>query len=487
MNAWTETMIAAAHQAYQAGAPARAEAALRYVLGASGRDAWVVYFLGHLAYLQGRLADATALLTDALAMDPYNGPAHNDLGETLRAQRRLDEALPHFERAIELARDLGQAYGNLTTTLLTLGRPEDALRWAQVSLHRASDKAVAHCDLGSLLTRLNRHQEALRQFELALQVNPAFAHARYFESMTRLALGELPAAWTGYEARLALPLGVRGRRNHPQPRWDGTTPLDGRTIILHAEQGLGDTLQFARFAPVVAARGGRVLLDVQPELKRLLAGMPGIAAVFAHGETLPAADLQCPLMSLPFALQAGLDSLPPAPYLIAPEAASASWAKRLGPWRKMRIGLAWAGNPGHPEDRNRSIPLEKLLPLLEHPDVEFHVVQRDNGEEDSLEMNQHQELADHSESLTDFTETAGLQMQMDLVIAVDTALVHLAGALGRPAWVLLAFAADWRWLRERADSPWYPTLRLFRQPHMGDWQSVLDMLARNLDQWAVQR
>jgi tetratricopeptide (TPR) repeat protein len=476
MSAWSDAVITAALEAYGAGRLARAEAAIRLVVGGSLRDGWAVWFLGHLALRQGRLADAAVLLALALELAPDNALAHHDLGETLRAQNRPEQAIACFERAFALAPGSQAAYGALAMTLLTLGRAEDAMRWAQISLTRSADKAMAHCDMGRLLTRLDRHPEALEQFAQAREINPNLPQIGYFDSLARLALGEMPAAWAGFEARPVLP------RSMPAPRWDGTERLEGRTIVVQAEQGLGDTLQFVRFVPLLAARGAHVLLEVQPALKALLTRLPGVT-VFAQGEAIPPADLQSPLLSLPFALRTALADIPPTPYLTAPS----NWDKRLGTWRKMRIGLAWSADPNDLEARNRSIPLDRLLPLLNHPEVEFHVVQHAISPEDQVVLGHHPEVGDHSKSLTELTEIAGLLMQMDLVIAVASPIAHLAGALGRPAWVLLPFGADWPWMTGRSSSPWYPTLRLFRQNRLGDWQSVLDTLGRNLDQWAVQR
>lgn len=486
MITYADTLAQLAHEAYLKGQHPQAETLLRLVIAEGGRTAHAVYFLGHLCYLQGRLDEAASHLNASLALDPNNGHAHNDLGETLRAMGRNQEAIHHLERAVALQPKLAHAYGNLAAALVATGRPAEALKWAQESLWRAEDKAVAHCDLGSVLGRLGRHKEALKQYELALAIRPNDPRARYYEGLMRLTLGEMPAGWDAHEARLSLPLGFLARRVDDHPPWRGETGIQGRVILLHAEQGLGDTLQFVRYAPMVAEHGATVLLEVQPGLRPLLAGMPGVAAVHEQGDALPPYDLQCPLMSLPAAFRTSLDTIPRAvPYLTPRADLAAAWGKRLGPWQKMRIGLAWSGSPGHANDVNRSIPLATLAPLLGRPDVEWHIIQRDIRDTDRAALRELDGLADHSAALTDFAETAALVSQLDLVVAVDTALAHLAGGLGKPAWIMLAHAADWRWMTGRSDTPWYPTLRLFRQPKPSDWDSVTREIARQLDLWAV--
>jgi tetratricopeptide (TPR) repeat protein len=486
MSAYGDHMLEAAFQAYRAGRFASAEALLRLVVGRCGNDAHALYFIGHLAYQQGRPDDAAWFLTRSLAIRPDQARAHNDLGETLRALGRNEDALPHLQRAIALEPSLSHAYGNLATVLVALNRPEDALRHAQESLRRGSDKAVAHCDLGSVFGRLNRTQEAIRQYDLALALEPGNARARYFRGLMRLTLGIMPDAWEGHEARLELPTALAGTKAFGCPRWTGEPHPAGRTILLHAEQGFGDTIQFIRYVPLVEALGFNVIVEVQRGLGTLLQTIGGRVA--EAGDALPAFDLHCPLMSLPAAFATDLASIPAkVPYLVASPGISAAWARTLGPWRKMRVGLAWSGSPGHAADASRSMPLDALAPLLNRGDIECHVVQRDLRDSDRRIMREFPNLADHSAALTDFGQTAGLLAQMDLIVTVDTVVAHLAGALAIPAWVMLAHAADWRWMRDRDDSPWYPSVRLFRQKRRGDWPSVLEPVARNLDQWAIRR
>jgi Flp pilus assembly protein TadD len=488
MSDYTDFLLGAAFQSHEAGRGAEAEAILRMVIGRSGRDAHAIYFLGHLTYLRGRYAEAAWLLTHALWIDPGHARAHNDLGEALRSLGRNEDALPHLERAIVLEPALAHPYGNLAATLVALDRPDEALRWAQESLRRATDKAVAHCDLGSLFGRLNRTKEAIRQYDLALELQPGNARARYFRGLMRLALGLMPDGWTDHEARLELPASTTGVRVFPGPRWTGREDLSGRTILLSAEQGFGDTIQFVRYVPMVAARGATVLLEVPRGLGTLLRTIPGAAQVFEIGDPLPGFDLHCSLMSLPAAFGSDLHTIPGAmPYLAADPSIVADWSRALGPWRKMRVGLAWSGRFQHADDRNRSIPLDLLAPLLNRTDITCHVIQFDIRDADRRTMIDFPNLSDHSATLTDFAQTAGLLASMDMIVTVDTAVAHLAGALNMSTWVMLAHSADWRWMRDRDDSPWYPSLRLFRQAQRGDWHNVIAQVGDNLDQWAIRR
>ncbi len=488
MTVYTDDMTDMAHQAYRAGLHAQAEALLRLVVGHGAHDAHALYFIGHLCHLQGRLHEAQAYLDLALTIDPDNAFAHNDMGETLRALGLHDRAIPHFQRAIALQPHLAQPYGNLATALLAIGRPDDALAWAQRGLARGSDQAIAHCDMGNVLMRLNRVADAIAQYDRALALRPHEPRATYLLALARLSLGDWPAGWDAHEARLRLPPALGGRRSYQQTTWRGQSGIAGQRILLHAEQGHADTIQFARFAPLVARYGAIVSLEVQPGLRALLRDLPGIAAIHEFGEPIPPFTLHCPLMSLPAVFRTTLGTLPPPePAIIPPPARAAAWAQRLGTWRRMRVGLAWSDNAAPHPDPDRTLPPGLLAGLVNRDDIDCHVIQGGIRPADAAAVAALPRLADHSAALVDFTETAALLAQMDLVITVDTALAHLAGAMGKPAWVLLAHAADWRWMHDRADTPWYPTLRLFRQPARDDWASVLAAVARQLDLWAVPR
>ncbi len=292
--------------------------------------------------------------------------------------------------------------------------------------------------------------------------------------------GDLAGGFADFEARWTGSDTQAGPRALAAPQWTGAQALEGRTILLHAEQGLGDAIQFARYVPWVAQRGARVVREAHAGLAPLLAQLPGVSLTLARGDPLPAFDLHCPLMSLALAFGTTLATIPrDVPYLRAPQAHRARWRERLGPRRSPRVGLAWSGSTTLRNDRNRSIALARL-DALRHLPIELFSLQREVREADAPALSRDPPITHFGDELVDFRDTAALAEAMDLVISVDTAIAHLAGALGRTAWVLLPWSPDWRWLLQRDDSPWYPSLRLWRQPRAGDWESVIERLASEL-------
>jgi hypothetical protein len=377
-------------------------------------------------------------------------------------------------------------------------RPADALPCHRRAVALKPDFALAHQRLAGALVDLNRHEEALRGLRRGSVWTPDPAATRVQEAYVLLSLGRLPLGWKTYEARWdALIDGVPPPRRHQDhPRWRSRVRLAGRTLLLHAEQGYGDTLQFVRYAPRLAGMGARVIVEAPPSLVPLLRNLEGVAQVFATGDPPPDFDLQCPLLSLPLACGTTLATIPAdTPYLAPPPDRITAWRRHLdqrpggrpggrpakGQRRRRRIGIAWSGSLGHNNDRNRSIPLDRLQPLLTRTDCELHVAQTLIRPADRAALDHLPRVIDHSAALGDFADTAALLSLMDLVISVDTSVAHLAGALALPTWLLLPFSAEWRWLIERPDSPWYPTMRLFRQPAPGDWDAVLAAVMRALD------
>ena len=455
--------------------------------------------------------EALARFDRALALDARHVGAHVSRADTLRALGRLEEALASFDRALALEPDLLDALVNRSSVLQKLGRFAEALAgldravalrpgMVEVVRERANvlkalerfDEALAAydgvlalgpadakalVDRGIALESLGRPVEALFSYTRAVAAEPRLPAANFNEALTRLRLGDFSGGWPKYEWRWEHPELKAARRPFAQPLWRGE-PLAGRTILLHAEQGLGDTIQMARYAPLVAAKGGRVILEVQPPLRPLLEGL-GVTIV-SRGEALPAFDLHCPLLSLPWAFATELATIPAdVPYLRAADDRVARWRERLpeGP----RVGLAWSGSAIHHNDRKRSIPLARLAPLFADPRLRFVSLQRDLRPEDAETLRGLSSVVHVGDALSDFADTAAVVSQLDLVISVDTATAHLAGSLGKPVWILLPFVPDWRWMLEREDSPWYPTARLFRQPALDDWASVIARVGRELD------
>jgi len=291
--------------------------------------------------------------------------------------------------------------------------------------------------------------------------------------MSLLLTGDFGRGWIEYEWRRKGASTGPSRRDFPQPLWLGDKKIADKTILLHSEQGFGDTIQFCRYVPLVAARGARVVLEVEQPLRDLLTGLAGATRVTAKGNPLPDFDLQCSLLSLPLAFRTQLETIPSAmPYLRAPDQALLKWGTRLPAKRRPRIGIAWAGNSKHIRDRERSIDLRCLLPLLD-VDATFVSLQKEVGATDTATLRESADIIHFGHELDGFSDTAALISHLDLVISVDTAVAHLAGGLGKPVWILLAHVPDWRWLLDRDDSPWYPTARLFRQSETREWDSII--------------
>jgi tetratricopeptide (TPR) repeat protein len=435
--------------------------------------------LGLVFQAFGQFERALTSYNEGLRIAPDDIEIRNRRGVALLELGRAGDALADFDRV--LAADPGHldALGNRGNALLKLNRVADALAAYDLALKRAPDNAQLLTNRAVALRRLDRPQEAVMSARSALVSMPDFAQARFTESIARLTLGDF-SAWRGYEARWQVGILASQRRNFTAPLWLGHGSLDGKTILLHAEQGSGDTIQFVRYAPLLAARGATVILEVQTELTRLMTCLPGVAAVIARGKPLPRFDCHCPLLSLPLAFATDLSTVPASIPYIAPQTEDIAVWRRDLPQRRLLIGLAWSGSRVHDNDLNRSIQLATLLPLLDFPDATFVSLQHEVREDDAPLSSAHANLFRFNAKFRDFADTAAAIAPLDAVISVDTAVAHLAGAMGKPLFLLLPFAADFRWLRERQDSPWYPTARLYRQPSFSDWESVIEVLREEL-------
>jgi tetratricopeptide (TPR) repeat protein len=428
-----------------------------------------------------RPAEALAGFDQALAIQPSHARALNNRGNTLQELQRPAEALASYDKALAIQPAYAEALYNRGIVLRDLHRSAEALESFDKALAINPDHVDALNNRGVALRDLNRPTEALASYDRALAIKPDYAETHSNRSCLRLLLGDFDPGWEEFEWRWRVPEFAPWRRDFAAPLWLGEEPLAGKTILLHAEQGFGDAIQFVRYAPLVAARGAKVILEVPPPLTALCSGIAGVALVIGRGEKLPEFDCHCPLLSLPLAFKTGLETIPAgAAYLSASEDRVIKWRQRLPEPRKRRIGIAWAGNPAFKGDHTRSIGLTRLLPLLSVTGVEFLSLQRDlrEGDRDILRNNSH--VMQMGDAMEDFGDTAAIMASLDLVISSDTAVAHLAGALGKPVWVLLQYVADWRWLLGRSDSPWYPTARLFRQPEIGDWESVIRQVEREL-------
>jgi len=427
-----------------------------------------------LAYqASGRPDAAIDSLERALALWPDYAEAHNNLGSVFAAKGLYGPAISRYRHALNLKTDFAEAHNNLGTALLAQGDIRESIASYERALACRPGYADALNNLGNALQTAGRLDEAIRHYEQALALKADLADAWWNLAYALLLKGDYAAGWPLYEWRWKA-IGKHGPlRDFTQPLWLGESPLAGRTILLHHEQGLGDTIQMLRYVPLLADRGARVVIEVPPALAEIAARVPGTAAVVTQGKPLPGFDTHCPCMSLPLAFNTTLQTVPATvPYLSVPAATRDAWGTRLGNRPHRRVGLAWSGSITHSNDRHRSLSLPQLLPLLDAR-AEFHSLQKEYRPDDMTALAGESRLRDHATDLGDLADTAGLIEQLDLVIAVDTAVAHLAGALGKPVWLLLPFAPDYRWLLDRADTPWYPTMRLFRQPTFGDWDAVV--------------
>jgi Flp pilus assembly protein TadD len=439
--------------------------------------------LGSTLRQQGRLDEAIVSFRRSVALKPDYPEAHNNLGGALKQQGRLDEAIACYRRAIEIRPDFPDPHNNLGNAFAAQEQSDEAMACYRHAIELKRDFPNPHNNMGSVFALRQQSQDAVACYRHAIKLKPDYPDAHNNLGMILLRRGDMEAGWPEYEWRWRTPQLVKARRNFPQPQWRGE-PAAGRTLLIHAEQGFGDTLQFCRYASLVAARGLRLILEAQKPLVRLLGSLAGPDLVVARGEAIPAFDLHCAMLSLPLAMGTTVASIPAAvPYLSADAAQVAQWRTRLAATqdRRRRIGIAWAGNPRRhaPDiaavDRRRSIAPELLAPLFDLPDLRFFSLQKDGPKAPA-----HFPLTDVMAEMDDFADTAALIANLDLVISVDTAVVHLAAALGKPVWVLDRFDSCWRWLTGRRDSPWYPALRLYRQPQAGDWEAVVAEVFRDL-------
>jgi tetratricopeptide (TPR) repeat protein len=549
-----DRLVRRAVAAHQDGALAQADRLYRAVLAHDPHHFDALHLIGSLSFQRGRLADALRFLAAAVRRNARSAEALSDLGIAQHAAEQYADALASHDAALalepsnptyinrraaallrlgratealgELDRILGvqpdhvDALGNRGNVHLKLNRPDAAIADYDAALRIAGEGVQLLTNRAHALRRLDRLDEAVADLQRAVALRPDFAEAHFELGMALLALGDRANGWAEYEWRWATAAFAPSRRGFTSPLWTGAQKLAGRTVLLHAEQGLGDTIQFIRYVPLVARLGASVILEVQPELAALLAATEGAARVVARGDRLPHFDLHCPLMSLPraftllnapmptafphvearspderseiregfsriSALRASSGLRMPAvfPYIEVPAEAADRWAHRL-PARRPLVGVAWAGRATHHNDANRSLPLARLAPALRQIDLPFIALQRDLREGDAAILGAIPNLTDLGRGLADFTDTAAVIARLDAVVTVDTAIAHLAGALGKPLLLLLPYAADFRWLRGRDDSAWYPSARLLRQEKLGDWSGALARLATLLDQIA---
>jgi len=424
-----------------------------------------------------RPLEALADLDAIIARAPRHPPALISRGVARAELGRHAEALEDFNAAVAIAPGSPSLFYNRGNVLLQLNKPAQALADFDRAVGALPEHKLAWNNRGRALEMLNRHDDAVASFGRAIALDKDYADARFNLALALLALGNLEQGFAEYEWRWKRTGVTDRRRDYRRPLWLGEYPLGHKTILLYAEQGLGDTIQFARYVPLLASTGARVVLEVQPELKALLGKLAGVVSCHARGDTLPAYDVQCPLGSLPLALKTTATNVPaPLPSMAVDEERVAKWRPVIEALPGKRVALAWAGHIHHANDSNRSIALATLEPLLAQSGFSFVSVQHELRDSDEERLARHGTVTHLGGQFADMADTAAVLSLVDLVIAVDTSVVHLAASMGRPTWVLLPFTPDWRWTLSSERSPWYPKARLFRQPAIGDWASVVTAL-----------
>ena len=444
-------------------------------------------------YNMRRFNAALTVCDRVIAIKPDFADAHFSRGNVLRDLNRLSAARDCFERAIALKPDNEEYFVNLGNVLRDLGQLDAALMQYARAIALNADCAEAHQCRGVVLMDLQQLPAALDSLERAIALKPDYAAAHCCKAYALLMAGDFERGWAEYEWRRKDENGplCRDNRSFSRPLWLGQCPIQGKTVLLHSEQGLGDTLQFCRYVKLVADLGARVILEVPPALVTLLAGLGGVSQIAERGSPLPEFDYQCSLLSLPLALKTTLSTIPGGiPYLRSDAGRRNHWQSVLGGRTKPRVGLAWSGGfrSHQPElwgvNGRRNIPLAKLAPL-KSPEIEFYSLQKGRPAESELaeliaKNWDGPQLRDHTSELRDLADTAALIEQLDLVISVDTSIAHLVAALGKPVWLLNRFDTCWRWMTVRTDSPWYPTMKLYRQERPGDWDGVVQRVKTDL-------
>ena len=427
-------------------------------------------------------AHAIPLYDQAIAARPGGAEPYYKRANALKDSARLEEALASYDQAIERKPDYAYAFCNRGVVEQRLGLLPQALASLDRAIALEPTDAVAHYNRAMVLQDCSRWAEAAVSYDRAIALNPDFAAAQYNRALTLLFLGDFERGWAAFEWRWnnADRLAIGDMRSFPEPLWLGREAIAGKRLLLHSEAGLGDTLQFCRYATQAAAQGATVLLEVQPSLVSLLTDLEGVSKVIPSGAALQPFDYHCPLMSLPLAFNTTLDTVPAAPSYLRNDASKVEhWRRRLGPRTRPRIGLTWSGNANQPIEPRRRIPLADWLPHLPSQ-FDYFCLQKQLREADREARDSSGRIVSFDDELPDFAATAALCECMDLIVSVDTSLAHLSGALGQRTWVLLSFVPDWRWLFDREDCPWYPGMRLYRQETAGDWSTVFARVAADL-------
>jgi len=463
--------------AMQSEKPAKARQFLQRAIDLSPANGEFHFNLGLALAADNMPAEAEASFRKATLLSPRNPAAWNKLAELLIEDGKAQEAAAACRKALALQPKFPEACNTLGRAMFGLDDLDAAIAAFSRAVEQYPNFAAAQCNLGQAMCESGRYDQALVSLRRAIELKHNFALAHWNLALLLLRLGDFERGWPKFEARWRLP-NVDMVMPYQQPWWDGG-PLHGKRILLHAEQGFGDTIQFIRYLPMVIERGGKVLVVAQRELVPLLRCIGGVEQWLSEGDRLPEFDVHCPMLSLPGRFQTKPADIPAmVPYLTCEATCAERWRGRLRKYPRPRIGLAWTGSPINPENPTRSFPLAAMAPLGEATSGSFFSLQKGAAAAQSAAAPM--PLVDWTDDLHDFADTAALMESLDLVITTDTSVAHLAGALGRPLWVLLKYVPDWRWFIDRSDSPWYPTAKLFRQPRRGDWSAPMRQAAEAL-------
>ncbi len=433
-----------------------------------------------------RFDEALASLDRALALMPRHPAAHSNRGLVLKDMGRLDEALASFDQAIGLFPEYIDAHNNKGTALFDAGRLDEAQACFDKSIELNPGVALSHSNRAAVLLRRNRLDDALATYDQAIALDPAQTRTAFYKAGTLILRGDYLEGWKLYERRAEQAHLKSHFPSFPRSSWRGQHSIAGQRLFIHSEQGFGDVVQFCRYLPLASLLGAEIIFEVPTPLVPLLSTLRCNMTLIAQGAPRPDFDAYCPVMSLPFVFKTTTETIPArTPYLSCDPAKVARWQERLGRKSRLRVGLAWSGSATHKNDRNRSMRLETLRPLMDLP-VEWHSLQKEYRPHDTQLLDALPQLRQHHDEIGDFSDTAALAHCMDVVISVDTSVAHVAGAIGKPVWILLPHAPDYRWLLGRTDSPWYPTARLFRQPEADNWAAVVEQLRAGLLEQVAQ-
>jgi tetratricopeptide (TPR) repeat protein len=445
--------------------------------------------LGNAFKESDKFDDAIEQYYKAISINPEFADVHNNLGNILKKKKRYDEAVRHYNRAIRLNPRLAEAYNNLSDIYRAQSKFDKAVELSQKAIHIKPDLNLAYVNLGNIFLDQGNFSGAIDQYQKAIEKKPDLPDAHFNKGLVLLMRGELEEGWKEYKWRFQSTEISRqiGYRNLDIPKWDGS-PLQGKTILIKSEQGIGDQIQFARYIPLVKACGGRVIFECHKELMPLFDGYKGIDKLLERPyscEDGESPDTCIQLLNLPGIFGTTLDTIfADVPYLRVDSEKIIKWKSRIDS-KLFKVGIVWAGNPDHRNDQNRSCRLSDFAPLASIPGVVFFSLQKGGINENGAGQPPDMQVDDLGKNLGDFYDTAAIIENLDLVISVDTSVAHLAGALGKPVWTLLPFIPDWRWMLNRKDTPWYPTMRLFRQPKQGDWKSAFVRVTKELEEYLM--